>query len=239
MLKKYVKENLEKGFIRPSTSPASSPVLFVKKPGWGLRFCVDYRALNELTIKNRYPIPRINETLTLLGKAKFFTKLDVISAFHRMRIAEGYEYLTVFRIRFGLYEYLVMPFGLANAPSSFQNYINDTLKGYLDEFCTAYIDDILIFSQSLEEHHDHVRKVLKRLLDAGLQIDIKKCEFHVQSVKFLGLIITTDGIKMDPSKLASIENWPIPKNVKEMQRFIGFVNFYRRFMKILAPSYCL
>lgn len=142
VLKKYLRENLEKGFIRPSSSPASSPVLFVKKPGGGLRLCVDYRALNELTVKNRYPIPRINETLTLLGKAKYFTKLDVISAFHRLRIAEGDEYLTAFRTRFGLYEYLVMPFGLANAPSSFQNYINDTLRGYLDEFCTAYIDDI-------------------------------------------------------------------------------------------------
>lgn len=231
VLKKYIKENLEKGFIRPSSSPASSPVLFVKKPGGGLRFCVDYRALNELTIKNRYPIPRIHETLTLLGKAKFFTKLDVISAFHRMRVAKGDEYLTAFRTRFGLYEYLVMPFGLANAPSSFQNYINDALRGYLDEFCTAYIDDILIFSQSLDEHHDHVRKVLSRLLNAGLQIDIKKCEFHTTSVKFLGLILTTEGIKMDPSKLEAIENWPIPKSTKDIFRLIGFLNFYRRFIK--------
>ena len=231
VLKKYIKENLEKGFIRPSSSPASSPVLFVKKPGGGLRFCVDYRSLNELTIKNRYPIPRIHETLTLLGKAKYFSKLDVISAFHRMRIAKGDEYLTAFRTRFGLYEYLVMPFGLANAPSSFQNHINDTLRGYLDEFCTAYIDDILIFSNSLEEHHTHVRKVLKRLSDARLQIDIKKCEFHVQSVKFLGLIITTDGIKMDPAKLEAIDKWETPKTTKDVFRFIGFANFYRRFIK--------
>ena len=231
VLKKYIKENLEKGFIRPSSSPASSPVLFVKKPGGGLRFCVDYRALNDLTIKNRYPIPRIHETLTLLGKAKYFTKLDVISAFNRMRIAKGDEYLTAFRTRFGLYEYLVMPFGLANAPSSFQNYINDTLRGYLDEFCTAYIDDILIFSRSLEEHQEHVRKVLTRLLDAGLQIDIKKCEFHVQSVKFLGLVLSTDGIRMDPTKLEVIEKWPTPKNAKEVSRLIGFLNFYRRFIK--------
>ena len=231
VLKKYVKENLEKGFIRPSSSPASSPVLFVKKPGGGLRFCVDYRALNELTIKNRYPIPRIRETLTLLGKAKIYSKLDVISAFNRMRIAEGNEHLIAFRTRFGLYEYLVMPFGLANAPSSFQNYINDALKGYLDEFCTAYIDDILIFSDSLEEHQVHVKKVLQRLLDAGLQIDIKKCEFHVQSVKFLGMIVTTSGIKMDPSKLEVIQNWQTPTNSKDVSRFIGFVNFYRRFIK--------
>ncbi|KAI0993106.1 hypothetical protein K3495_g15078, partial [Podosphaera aphanis] len=230
VMKKYIKENLEKGFIRPSSSPASSPVLFVKKPGGGLRFCVDYRALNDVTVKNRYPIPRIHETLTLLGKAKFFTKLDVISAFHRMRIADGHEYLTAFRTRFGLFEYKVMPFGLANAPSSFQNYINDTLKGYLDEFCTAYVDDILIFSQTLEEHVVHVKKVLHRLGKAGLQIDIKKCEFHVQSVKFLGLIITTDGIKMDPVKLKAIEEWKTPTNTKEIQQFIGFVNFYRRFI---------
>lgn len=231
VLNKYIKENLEKGFIKPSSSPASSPVLFVKKPGGGLRFCVDYRALNEITIKNRYPIPRIHETLTLLGKAKLFTKLDVISAFHRMRIAKGDEYLTAFRTRFGLYEYQVMPFGLANAPSSFQNYINDTLKGYLDDFCTAYIDDILIFSQNCEEHQIHVKKVLSRLQKAGLQIDIKKCEFHVKSVKFLGLVITTEGIKMDPTKLQAIYNWPKPNNAKEISRFIGFINFYRRFIK--------
>ena len=230
VLKKYIKENLEKGFIRPSSSPASSPVLFVKKPGGGLRFCVDYRALNNLTIKNRYPIPRIRETLTLLGKAKIYSKLDVISAFNRMRIAQGDEHLTAFRTRFGLYEYLVMPFGLANAPSSFQNYINDTLRGYLDEFCTAYIDDILIFSESIEKHKEHVKKVLQRLLDAGLQIDIRKCEFHVQSVKFLGMVVTTHGIKMDPSKLDVIKNWPVPCNMKDISRFIGFLNFYRRFI---------
>ncbi|KAI0995914.1 Transposon Ty3-I Gag-Pol polyprotein [Podosphaera aphanis] len=230
VLKKYIRENLEKGFIRPSSSPAASPVLFVKKPGGGLRFCVDYRALNELTIKNRYPIPRINETLSLLGKAKYFTKLDVISAFNRMRIAEGDEYLTAFRTRFGLYEYLVMPFGLANAPSSFQNYINDTLKGYLDEFCTAYIDDILIFSGTLQEHEIHVKKVLSRLQEAGLQIDINKCEFHSTSVKFLGLIITTKGIEMDPTKLEAIEKWEQPKNTKDIFRFVGFINFYRRFI---------
>ena len=231
VLKKYLKENLDKGFIRPSSSPASSPVLFVKKPGGGLRLCVDYRALNELTVKNRYPIPRIHETLTLLGKAKYFTKLDVISAFNRLRIADGDEYLTAFRTRFDLYEYLVMPFGLANAPSSFQNYINDTLKGYLDEFCTAYIDDILIFSNTLEQHHDHVKKVLTRLLEAGLQIDINKCDFHAQEVKFLGLIISIEGIKMDPTKLKAIENWPIPTCTKDIFRFIGFVNFYRRFIR--------
>ncbi|KAI1002238.1 hypothetical protein K3495_g5966 [Podosphaera aphanis] len=131
-------------------------------------------ALNDITIKIRYPIPRIHETLSLLGKSKYFTKLDVISAFNRMCIAKGNGYLTAFRTRFGLYEYLVMPFGLANAPSLFQNYINDTLRGYVDSFCTAYIDGILIISESLEEHEKHVKKVLTRLMEARLQINIKK-----------------------------------------------------------------
>lgn len=124
-----------------------------------------------------------------------------------------------------------MPFGLANTPISFQNYINDTLKRYLDEFCTAYIDDILIFSRPLEEHQEHVRLVLERLSIAGLQIDIKKCKINVKSIKFLGLVITTDGIKMDLAKLKAIENQPVPKNVKEIYRFVGFINFYKRFIK--------
>lgn len=187
--------------------------------------------IGQITIKNRCPIPRINETLKLIGKLKFFTKLNVISAFHRIRVAEGDEYLTAFRTRFGLYEYRVMPFDLASAPSSFQNYINDALKGYLDEFCTAYIDDILIFSHSLEEHQEHVKKVLKRLSEAVLQIDIKKCEFHIKSIKFLGFIITAEGKKMDPAKFEAIDKWPTPKNAKDIYRFIGFTNFYRRFIK--------
>lgn len=124
-----------------------------------------------------------------------------------------------------------MPFGLANTPISFQNYINDTLKRYLDEFCTAYIDDILIFSRPLEELQEHVRLVLERLSIAGLQIDIKKCKINVKSIKFLGLVITTDGIKMDLAKLKAIENQPVPKNVKEIYRFVGFINFYKRFIK--------
>ncbi|KAI1000572.1 hypothetical protein K3495_g7622 [Podosphaera aphanis] len=231
VLKKYIKENLENGFIKPSSSPAASPVLFVKKPGGGLRFCVDYRALNEITIKNTYPIPRIHETLSLLGKARYFTKLDVISAFHRMRVTKGDENLTTFRTRFGLFKYQVTTFGLANAPSSFQNYINDTFREYLDKFCTAYIDEILILSMSMEEHIDHVKKVPSRLHEAGLEVDIKKCEFHVTSVRFLGLIIFTEGIKMDPTKLESIDKWPTPSNTKDVFRFIGFINFYRRFIR--------
>jgi len=230
VLRKYLQENLNKGFIKASSSPVASPVLFVKKPNGGLRLCVDYRALNALTVKNQYPLPLIRETLDRLAKAKYFTKLDVIAAFNRIRMAEGDEYLTAFRTRYGLFEYNVMPFGLTGAPSTFQHYINDSLREYLDIFCTAYLDDVLIYSNSLSEHKDHVRKVLIRLRQAGLQIDIEKCEFHTQETRYLGLIISTEGIKMDPKKIATVKAWPKPKNLKDIQAFLGFANFYRRFI---------
>jgi len=162
-LRKELDKQLSKGFIRSSKSQAASPVLFVKKPGGGLRFCVDYRGLNEITIKNRYPLPLISETLTRLSSAKIFTKLDIISAFNRLRIKDGDEWKTAFRTRFGLFEYLVLPFGLCNGPASFQNYINDILREFLDVFCTAYLDDILIYSDNETEHEIHVRTILQRL----------------------------------------------------------------------------
>ena len=204
VLKKYLEDNLAKGFIRSSSSSAASPVLFVRKPGGDLRFCVDYRGLNAITVKNRYPLPLIRETLDRLVKAQYYTKLDIIAAFNKLRMAEGEEWKTAFRTRYGLYEYLVLPFGLVNAPSSFQHYINEALHEYLDVFCTAYIDDILIYSNTRKEHTQHVRKVLERLQAAGLQVNIEKCEFIVTEVKYLGLIITTRGIKMDPDKVSAV-----------------------------------
>lgn len=230
VLWKYLQDNLGKGFIRASRSPVASPVIFVKKPGGGLRFCVDYRGLNAVTIKNRYPLPLIRETLERLTKAKFYTKLDIISAFNRLRIAKGDEWLTAFRTRYGLFEYLVMPFGLANAPSTFQHYVNDVLRPYLDVFCTAYIDDVLIYSDDLATHKRHVNLVLGALNEAGLQLDIDKCEFHKTEVLYLGLIITTNGIRMDPKKIKAILDWEAPQNVRDVRAFIGFANFYRRFI---------
>ena len=229
-LDRYLKENLSKGFIRASTSSAASPVLFVKKPGGGLRFCVDYRGLNAITVKNRYPLPLISETLDRLSKAKIYTKLDIISAFNRIRIKEGQEYLTAFRTRHGLFEYLVLPFGLCNGPATFQSYINESLRGYLDEFCTAYLDDILIYSENELEHTEHVRKVLQRLAEFGLQVDVTKSSFYATEVKYLGLIISTEGIRMDPEKIRTITEWPEIKNLRDVQSFLGFANFYRRFI---------
>lgn len=241
VLRKTLTEYLEKGFIRVSHSPAAAPVLFVRKPGGGLRFCCDYRALNKLTKKDRYPLPLIHETLERIGKARWFTKLDVIAAFHKIRIAEGDEWLTAFRTRFGLFEWLVTPFGLANAPSTFQRYVNWTLRDFLDDFASAYLDDILVFtSGSLHEHREHVQKVLQRLQDAGLQLDIDKCEFETQSTKYLGFIIEAGkGIRMDPEKVKAIMDWEVPRSVKGVRSFLGFANFYRRFIRdfseIAAP----
>lgn len=238
-LLKELKSQLGKGFIRASRSPAASPVLFVKKAGGGLRFCVDYRGLNEITVKNRYPLPLITETLARLSRARIFSKLDIISAFNRLRIKEGDEWKMAFRTRYGLFEYLVMPFGLCNGPALFQHYINDTLQEYLNVFCTAYLDDILIYSDNEAEHTMHVRLILAKLREAGLQVDITKCEFHVTEVSYLGLIVTTEGIKMDPKKVSAIAEWPALENVKDVQSFLGFANFYRRFIygfsKIVAP----
>ncbi|KAJ6436286.1 retrovirus polyprotein [Purpureocillium lavendulum] len=225
-------ELLDKGFIRASSSPASAPVLFVRKPGGGLRFCVDYRGLNAITKKDRYPLPLIEETLRSLSKAKWLTKLDVIAAFHKVRIEEGDEWKTAFRTRYGLYEWLVTPFGLTGAPATFQRYINHTLREFLDEFCSAYIDDILIYSSgSLADHRKKVKQVLARLRDAGLQIDIDKCEFEATSVKYLGFIVEAGkGIRVDPEKVRAIQEWEAPRSARAVRSFLGFANYYRQFI---------
>ena len=242
VLKKYLEDNLSKGYIRASSSPAAAPVLFVKNPGGGLQFCVDYCGLNDLTIENKYPLPLIRETLNRLCKAVYFTKLDIIAAFNTIQIAASEEWKTAFRTHLGLYEYLAMLFRLANAPSSFQNFINDILENdILNTFVMAYVDDILVFSKTLKEHKQHVKTVLSHLQAAGLQLDIDKCEFEVHETKYLGLIIQSafpEGhsgcVKMDPVKTSAIVTWESQKCVKDVQGFLGFANFYRHFIKDFA-----
>jgi transposase InsO family protein len=230
-LKAWLEENLSKGFIRASSSPAGAPILFVKKGDGSLRLVVDYRGLNEGTIKNRYPLPLVRETLMRLSKARWFSKLDVRGAYNLIRMAEGEEWKTAFRTRYGLFESLVMPFGLTNAPADFQRFINDTLSPFLDRFASAYLDDILIYSDTLEEHQDHLRQVLRRLSEAGLHLKPEKCEFHQREVKYLGLIIGIDGIRMDPDKVEAVRAWPTPEKLKDVRAFLGFANFYRRFIR--------
>lgn len=241
VLRKTLTELLDKNFIRVSHSSAAAPVLFVRKPGGGLRFCVDYRALNAITKKDRYPLPLIHETLNQIGRAKWFTKLDVSAAFHKIRITKGQEWLTAFRTRYGLYEWLVTPFGLANAPSTFQKFINWTLREYLDEFCSAYIDDVLVYTNgSRSLHREHVHKTLQKLAEAGLYLDVSKCEFECRETKYLGFIVRAgEGIQMDPEKIRAIQEWSAPTSVKGVRGFLGFANFYRNFIqnfsKIVRP----
>ena len=196
-MKKYIDEHLGKGFIRPSSSAAASPILLVRKPGGELRFCIDYKALNAVTVKNRYLIPLISETLGKLAGAVRYTKLDVIHAFNKIRMKEGHKWLTVFNSQCGQFEYLVMPSGLCNASGTFQGYINESLQEYLNIFCTAYLDDVLIYSNNEADHADHVFQVLRRLHKRGLQVDIDKCEFNTTKVKYLGMIMTTNSIEMN------------------------------------------
>ena len=236
VLKKTLTDLLQKGYIRPSSSDAAAPVLFVKKPGGGLRFCCDYRALNAITQKDRYPLPLISETLRSLAKAKFFTKLDVVAAFHKLRMAPGHEKKTAFRTRYGSFEWLVCPFGLSGAPAAFQRYINTTLGDLLDEGASAYMDDILCYAGETRSEHDaFVRRVLQRLQNAGLSLDPAKCEFGVKSTKYLGFIIRAgEGIACDPDKQRAISEWKPPETVKGVQSFLGFANYYRTFIPEFA-----
>lgn len=230
-LREYLDTSLEKGWIRRSTSPAGAPILFVPKKDGGLRLCVDYRGLNRITIKNRTPLPLISETLDRLRRSKIFTKLDLKDAYHRIRIKKGDEWKTAFRTRYGHFEYQVMPFGLSNAPATFQAYINQALIGLVDVICVIYLDDILIFSENTGEHKDAVRQVLDRLRTHRLYANLKKCAFSTSEVEFLGFIVGPKGIRMDPSRVSTVVDWPMLSSIKDIQVFLGFTNFYRRFIE--------
>ena len=231
-MKLYCETELKKGFIRRSTSPAGAPCFFVKKTdGKSLRMCVDYRALNKITVKNRFPLPLIQDLVRTLSKAKIYTALDLRGSFNLVRIAEGDEWKTAFSTRFGHYESLVMPYGLTNAPATLQNMMNDLFKDMLGIFVLIYLDDIIIFSNSPEEHEKHVESVLERLRDNKLYCRLSKCQFRTTKIVYLGYIITPDGVSMDPRKVSAIINWNHPTNVTEIQMFIGFTNFYRKFIE--------
>ncbi len=229
-LRRYLNENLSKDFIRVSRSQTIASVLFIKKFEEELRFCVNYRDLNAITVKNRYSLSLISETLNRLSRAKIFTKLNIISAFNRLRIKEEDEALIIFRTRFELFKYLVMLFDLCNESVSFQKYINNTLREHLNKFCTAYLNDILIYFDNELEHEIHVKLILWKLQEADLQTNIIKCKFHVTQVSYLELIIIIEKIKMNSSKIDIIVNWLILINVKDVQSFLDFANFYRRFI---------
>jgi hypothetical protein len=240
-LKEYLTKALRKKWIVPSAAEYESPVLFAKKPNGELRFCVNYRAINARSKKNAYPLPLISETLDRFEKAKLFTKLDVRNTFHRIRMNPGSEKITIFRTRFGQYKYQILPFELTGGLSTFQRYINSVLFPYLDKFCTAYVNNILIFSKNPAKHHEHVIQMLEKLKSAGLQANIKKSEFSVIKTKFLEYIISTKGIAVDSDKISAIIKWERPTKIKELQSFLGFCNFYRLFIenfsRVAKPLY--
>jgi len=208
--------------------------MFIPKKNGKLRLVIDYRQLNKITKKDRTPLPLISEIRDRLAGANWFTALDLKGAYNLIRIKEGDEWKTAFRTRYGLFECLVMPFGLTNAPATFQRMINFVLKEYVDQFVIVYLDDILIFSKTREEHEEHIHKVLQALQDANLLVEPEKCQFEIQEVTFLGHIITPGNIRMDPDKISAIQGWKEPQNVKEVQSFLGLANYYRRFIKSFA-----
>ena len=234
-MKRQLTEMLEKGHIRPSSSPYGAPVLFVKKKNGELRLCVDYRALNEITIKNRYPLPRIDEMMDRLAKAHFFSSIDLKSGYYQVRVVERDRCKTAFRTRYGHYEFCVMPFGLTNAPATFQRMMNDIFRQELDDFVVVFLDDILVYSSTAAQHEQHVRLVLQRLADASLVANGAKCTFAQTSVNFLGYVIGDGTMRPDPAKVQAIQEWKGPlKNVTEVKSFLGMTGFYRRFSKDYA-----
>jgi len=229
-IKRQVKELLEQGVIRPSTSPCGSPIVIIPKKDGTWRMCVDYRALNKITVKNRYPLPRIDDLMDQLHKAKYFTKLDLRSGYHQVRVKEEDVWKTAFKTRQGLFEWLVLPFGLCNAPATFMRVMNEVLRSYIDEFVIVYLDDILIYSDDWESHKMHIRKVFEVLRKAKLYLKMSKCEFVRKSLIYLGHIVGEGQLKIDPAKVEAVMNWPPPTNVTETRSFLGAVQYLRKFI---------
>ncbi|KAJ4974693.1 hypothetical protein NE237_007867 [Protea cynaroides] len=226
-----LQELLDKGFIRPSISPWGAPVLFIKKKDGSVRLCIDYREMNKLTIKNRYPLPRIDDLFDQLQGAKVFSKIDLRSRYHQLKIKATNILKTAFKTRYGNYEFLVMSFGLTNAPASFMELMNRMFHDMLETSVIVFIDDILVYSKDTEAHATHLRVALQRLRREKLYVKFKKCGFWLKEVAFLGHVVTADGIKVDPSKIATIVGWNASKSVVEICSFLGLAGYYRRFME--------
>ncbi|KAI0507593.1 hypothetical protein KFK09_013719 [Dendrobium nobile] len=239
ILQKIVQELLDKQFIQPSLSPCAVPALIVPKKDGQWRMCIDSRAINRITVKYRFPIPRISDLLDKLSGSSIFSKLDLRSGYHQIRIRPGDEWKTAFKTVDGLFEWKVMPFGLCNAPSTFMRLMHEVLKPYLNKFCLVYFDDILIFSNSLTLHMSHLQSILESLQEHQLFLNLAKCEFAAESIHFLGFVLTPAGVQTAPEKIAAIRDWPVPSSFTDVRSFHGLANYYRRFIKgfstIMAP----
>ncbi|KAH9247948.1 hypothetical protein BASA81_014407 [Batrachochytrium salamandrivorans] len=237
VMQEWIAENLAKGFIQNSSSPYGAPCFFVKQKD-KLRLCMDYRGLNKQTVKDRNPIPLISEMLRTLSTGKIFTTLDLRGAYNLLRIKEGDESKTAFITKYGQFEFLVMPFGLANAPAQFQRMMNSLFRHMISKFVLVYLDDIVVYSDNLEDHKEHVRQVLQILKDNNLFCKAEKCHFYQTEIKYLGYIISPNGTSMDPSKISAVQDWPAPKKVRELQVFLGFTNFYRALVSGYSDITC-
>jgi hypothetical protein len=242
-IKKQVQELLNQGVIRPSTYPCGSPIVLVPKKDGTWRMCVDFRALNKIMVKNRYPLPRIDDLLDQLKNAVIFTKLDLRSGYHQIRIVESDIWKTAFKTKQGLFEWLVMPFGLTNAPATFMRVMNDVFRPFIDDFVIVYLDDILIFSRTWNDHVKHVKQVLDVLKREKLYLKMSKCEFGKNIFSLLGLHCRGGELKIDPSKVEVIVNLPKPKTATEVRIFLGATQYWRKFIAnfslIAAPLHAL
>jgi hypothetical protein len=231
LLKAELDSLLEKGFIRLSASPWGSPALFVPKKDRTQRLCVDYHALNAVTIKNKYPLARINDLMDQLRQAKFFSKIDLRSGYHQMKIRSEDIHKTAFVTRYGQYEYTIVSFGLRNAPAYFMNMMNKVFMDELDKCVVVFIDDIQVFSKTVEEHEEHLRIVLGKLRQHQLYAKFSKCEFWMEEVAFLGHVLSAKGVVIDPSKIEAVSKWQSPKSVTEIRKFLSLAGYYRRFIE--------
>ena len=212
-------------------SPWGAPVLFVKKKDGTLRMCIDYRQINKVTVKNKYPLSRIEDLFYQLKGASVFSKIDLRSGYYQLRVKEEDVPKTAFRTRYGHYEFLVMPFGLTNAPAAFMDLMNRVFRPYVDQFIVVFIDDILVYSKDAKEHEQHLRIGLETLREKKLYSKLSKCHFWLKEVSFLGHIVSVEGIRVDPAKIEAVVNWKSPQNVTEVRSFLGLAGYYRRFVR--------
>ena len=230
-LRVQLQELLDKGFIRPSTSPWDAPVLFAKKKDKTLRLCIDYRHLNRVTVKNQYSLSRIDDLFDQLRGARVYSKIDIRTSYHQLRVREKDIPKTTFRTRYGHFEFTVMPFGLTNTPVAFMDLMHRVFQPYLDQLDVVFVDDILIYSQSKWEHEYHLRIILQLLRDHQLYAKFSKCEFWLNEVRFLGHVVLASCMSVDPEKVEAVMNWERSKLVFEIRSFLGLAGYYRRFIE--------
>jgi hypothetical protein len=231
IIKKEVEEMLKNGVIEKSYGSWSSPVVLVKKKTGEIRFCIDYRRVNSITKVDAFPLPRIDNLLEKFREAKWFTSVDLASGYWQIAMEEKDKEKTAFVCRYGLYQWNVMPFGLTNAPATFQRMMNEIFMEYLDDFMAVYLDDIIIYSKNWEEHLEHIKKVFEKLREANLKMKLKKCEFAMRNIKFLGHVVGKDGLKPDPDNIKKVKELKPPENLKDVRAILGLCSYYRRFIK--------